>query len=110
VLFSSLNILTDNILITDFYFTHNLHYNFNLTTIPILTTEFMDFSYLQNFNYFYSFFIYINEFTLAQTQFSSVANLNVENMRGIYHYSIPVTKFYYPEPFIAMPSFLHYDP
>lgn len=110
MLLSSLNILTDNIIITDVYLTSSLRYNFNFAPITVVTTELMDFSYLLNFNYFYLFFMDINEFTFSQTQFNSTVNLNVENMRGIYHYSIPVTKFYYPEPFIASPSFLHYDP
>lgn len=32
-----------------------------------------------------------------------------ENSRAMYHTSIPLTKLYYPEPFVAAPSFLHYD-
>ena len=32
-----------------------------------------------------------------------------ENLRTIYHYSIPNTKLFYPEPFVASPSFMHSD-
>jgi hypothetical protein len=31
------------------------------------------------------------------------------HVRSMYHYSIPQTKLYYPEPYIASPSFIHND-
>nr|ASY95718.1 Cox2 [Paraurostyla sp.] len=34
---------------------------------------------------------------------------NLENLKTIYHYSIPNTKLFYPEPFIAAASFMHSD-
>jgi len=34
---------------------------------------------------------------------------NLENTTTVYHYSIPNTKLFYPEPFIAAPSFMHSD-
>jgi hypothetical protein len=34
---------------------------------------------------------------------------NLENVQTIYHYSIPNTKLFYPEPFIASASFMHTD-
>lgn len=34
---------------------------------------------------------------------------NLDNTISIYHYSIPNTKLYYPEPYIASPSFMHTD-
>jgi hypothetical protein len=34
---------------------------------------------------------------------------NLENIKTIYHYSIPNTKLAYPEPFIASASFMHTD-
>lgn len=34
---------------------------------------------------------------------------NLENVNTIYHYSVPTTKLFYPEPFVAAPSFMHSD-
>ena len=34
---------------------------------------------------------------------------NLENVKSIYHYSIPNTKLAYPEPFVASASFMHTD-
>lgn len=34
---------------------------------------------------------------------------NLENIKTIYHYSIPNTKLAYPEPFVASASFMHFD-
>jgi hypothetical protein len=34
---------------------------------------------------------------------------NLENVQTIYHYSVPNTKLFYPEPFIASASFMHSD-
>lgn len=34
---------------------------------------------------------------------------NTETVRSLYHYSVPDVKLFYPEPFIASPSFLHTD-
>lgn len=34
---------------------------------------------------------------------------NFENTNAIYHYSVPNVKLWYPEPFIASPSFMHSD-
>ena len=35
--------------------------------------------------------------------------INLDNTVSVYHYSIPNTKLYYPEPYIASPSFMHTD-
>jgi len=43
-------------------------------------------------------------------QFDDLNNFNAfENLKTIYHYSIPNTKLFYPEPFVASPSFMHSD-
>jgi hypothetical protein len=34
---------------------------------------------------------------------------NLENVTAVYHYSVPNVKLYYPEPFIASPTFIHND-
>lgn len=34
---------------------------------------------------------------------------NLDSMTNLYHYTIPNFKMYYPEPFIASATFLHYD-
>jgi hypothetical protein len=34
---------------------------------------------------------------------------NLENVKSVYHYSIPNTKLAYPEPFIASASMMHSD-
>jgi len=34
---------------------------------------------------------------------------HVENIEALYQNSIPNTKLYYPEPYIASPSFIHND-
>lgn len=34
---------------------------------------------------------------------------NLENIKTIYHYSVPNTKLAYPEPFIAAASLMHSD-
>lgn len=34
---------------------------------------------------------------------------NLNNLKNIYHYSIPTVKLFYPEPFIAAASFMHSD-
>ena len=34
---------------------------------------------------------------------------NLENVKSIYHYSIPNTRLSYPEPFVASASFMHSD-
>ena len=39
---------------------------------------------------------------------SNILN-EIENIKTIYHYSIPNTKLYYPEPFLAAASFMHTD-
>lgn len=35
--------------------------------------------------------------------------LDVDNIEALYQYSIPNTKLYYPEPYVASPSFIHND-
>lgn len=43
-------------------------------------------------------------------QLESAGSLrNFENTNAVYHYSIPNVKLWYPEPFIASPSFMHSD-
>ena len=83
-----------------------LFLNFNFDNFNFLTLNF-DFTFL-TLNLFDINFIYLNNFFLLDN-FECI-NSNFENAKNIYHYSIPVTKLYYPEPFVAMPSFLHYDP
>jgi len=34
---------------------------------------------------------------------------NLENVKSVYHYSVPNTRLSYPEPFIASASFMHSD-
>lgn len=34
---------------------------------------------------------------------------NLDNVQTIYHYSVPNTKLFYPEPFVASASFMHSD-
>jgi hypothetical protein len=45
---------------------------------------------------------------INQTQDVNFFN-NLENIKTIYHYSIPNVKLSYPEPFIASASFMHTD-
>lgn len=45
---------------------------------------------------------------INQTQDANFFN-NLENVKTIYHYSIPNVKLSYPEPFIASASFMHTD-
>lgn len=41
---------------------------------------------------------------------TSVNNFsNFDNMTSLYHFSVPNVKLFYPEPFIASTTFLHYD-
>ena len=92
--------------------------------IPItadLLTQYNDFNfineYLFNTCYFtaisYNFFSFQNvlfETTFFLEQLNNTNILNeVENIKTIYHYSVPNTKLYYPEPFLAAASFMHTD-
>ena len=43
------------------------------------------------------------------TNAESLISTNFDNIQTIYHYSIPNTKLFYPEPFIASASFMHSD-
>ena len=106
--------LINNFLEISFYFNEN----FNIKR---------DYLYLYNFSFFYKLdnlilnsyvnidFNYNSNYTQTLTTFISQINdnlfitNNVENVKSSYHYSIPNTKLFYPEPFIASPSFLHSD-
>lgn len=94
----------------DFFLVVNL-YNINYTffNLNFINSLYFNNSLIAYFYCFSDFFTY-NNFSSNLLNFDSAAGVNLENMRGIYHYTIPTTKLYYPEPFIAMPSFLHYDP
>lgn len=106
--YNSSTLLTKNI---DFFLIANLSdINYNFFNSTQLDCVYFNNYFIFNFYYFYDFFAYNNNFIFNSLNLDSTVNLNLENMRGIYHYTIPTTKLYYPEPFIAMPSFLHYDP
>lgn len=45
---------------------------------------------------------------INQTEDASFFN-NLENVKTVYHYSVPNTKLAYPEPFIASASMMHSD-
>jgi hypothetical protein len=111
VLFEAYNnsiLLTKNI---DFFLITNLsNIDYNFFNANYSTSIYFNNNFIFNFYYFYDYFIYNNNYIFNSINFESTVNVNLENMRGIYHYTIPTTKLYYPEPFIAMPSFLHYDP
>lgn len=50
------------------------------------------------------------EFLKAFDQIDNMSVFNnFENLKSVYHYSVPNTKLFYPEPFIAAPSFMHSD-
>lgn len=80
----------------------------------------------QNIFSFENVFLYLVDFTqinfifLNKTHTSNILNFinqtedvflynNLENIKSIYHYSIPNTKLAYPEPFIASASMMHSD-
>ncbi len=74
-------------------------------------------------------FLFLNEFDFAPHTFFKINPLlidsslhsfiqeaedtkfftNLENVQTIYHYSVPTTKLFYPEPYIASASFMHSD-
>ena len=75
----------------------------------------IDYSY--NYLYFtiidYNFFLtntlsLETSFFLQQLNTTNILN-EVDNIKTIYHYSIPNTKLYYPEPYLAAASFMHTD-
>ena len=96
------------------------------------TSFFEEFFIKKNLDFFfldYNSFIFLNELNVVP-QDSTKAELttndaviysfidqadeskfftNLENVQTIYHYSIPTTKLFYPEPFIASASFMHSD-
>ena len=78
-----------------------------------------------NFSFFFFFYNYIdynflyiitntNIYSNSLIKFIDQTNniefmTNLENIKTIYHYSIPNVKLAYPEPFIASASFMHTD-
>jgi hypothetical protein len=61
----------------------------------------MDLSFLLKKNNNINFFL---------SQINSLSDLtDLDNIKTIYHYSIPNTKLYYPEPYLAAASFMHTD-
>jgi hypothetical protein len=79
----------------------------------------------ENYSFFFAFssyldlnFVFLNNNSklhaqslitfINQTEDLNFFN-NLENLKTIYHYSIPNTKLSYPEPFIASASFMHND-
>lgn len=62
--------------------------------------------YIINFSYNYHSLLndfYINYLNIDFNLFTDTSNFS------LYHYSIPNVKLYYPEPFIASPTFMHDD-
>lgn len=94
---------------------------FNLPNYIDITTQYIDSSYTTDFIYNQPYFTIIDynffsttmlsletNFFINQLNTSSVLN-EVDNIKTIYHYSIPNTKLYYPEPYLAAASFMHTD-
>lgn len=54
-------------------------------------------------------FVYTNFSNYFHLLNLETENLETENSKTLLHYSIPTTRLFYPEPFIASPSFLHTD-
>ncbi len=46
---------------------------------------------------------------VSQAFFLDQPTHQLQNLQNIYHYSVPTTKLFYPEPFIATASFMHSD-
>lgn len=46
---------------------------------------------------------------LYSLNFNNINSNIIDNKSNLFQYSIPNIKLYYPEPYIATPSFLHYD-
>jgi len=94
---------------------------FNLPNYIDITTQYIDSSYTTDFIYNQPYFTIIDynffsttmlsletNFFINQLNTNSVLN-EVDNIKTIYHYSIPNTKLYYPEPYLAAASFMHTD-
>lgn len=93
-----------------------LNETFNLKQNIFLFENFFFFFYLINF----SFFNLMEITELKNINTSPIIDFinqtedvfffnNLENIKTIYHYSIPNTKLAYPEPFIASASLMHSD-
>jgi hypothetical protein len=103
-------------------FTYFLNFN---NEFALLSENFVLKQNLFNFENFFFFlhltdFIDINFIFLSKCDTSSIIKFinqaedfsffdNLENIKSIYHYSIPNTKLAYPEPFIASASMMHSD-
>jgi hypothetical protein len=90
-----------------------LNENFNFKQDLFNLNNFSFFLYLINFiDINFIFFDKKNNTALIhfinQTEDVAFFN-NLENIKSIYHYSIPNTKLAYPEPFIASASMMHSD-
>ena len=77
----------------------------NIYTIPLIDFSLINFN-LINFVSYRNYCIIID--FLNQTK-DALPLSNLENLKTIYHYSIPNTKLAYPEPFVASASLMHSD-
>jgi hypothetical protein len=69
--------------------------------------NFLDYNFLTQISYSTNAEASIVDF-INQTEEIFFFN-NLENIKTIYHYSVPNTKLAYPEPFIASASMMHSD-
>lgn len=82
------------------------HFNFENYSYFLHLTDYFD-------NFFY--FTRLPSFSdsIVLTVINQLEDLksfdNLENVKTIYHYSIPNVKLAYPEPFVASASFMHFD-
>lgn len=83
---------------------------------PITRIDF-DYNYVFNFSHVWdNCFLSVESDLSNQTASLFIAETedanyfkNLDNIQNIYHYSIPTTKLFYPEPYIAAASFMHSD-
>lgn len=57
----------------------------------------------------FSFSNKFNEFDIFLTEYDPEFLSYIDNVASTYHSSVPTVKLYYPEPFIASPTFIHED-
>jgi hypothetical protein len=90
--------------------------SYTLETYLILN-DFYVFNLNNNYDkYFIDNFNQFNDINLHNSlsnviEFSNIDSINTftEHSKSLLHYSIPNTRLFYPEAFIATPSFLHSD-
>lgn len=104
--------------------THFLYFSNEFFTITEDFNLKQNYFEYDNFLFFFFFndlflpnFLNINEFFNTNLeividfidQLEEIESENLENIKSVYHYSIPNTKLSYPEPFIASATFMHSD-